>query len=740
MRDTATFTRRTAAVLGAAALAALAIAGTSAAAGTARPQAYATHQRPSLRPAAVPGPQRPMLSGPRQPGLVPRPVPPAVPSAAMAALGGIGQPPLADRSLGAVSCPTASNCLAVGGDDAGLAVGSWQGGAWHELAPIMPANADPAYSQLSAVACPLADRCVVVGHYTITTGHFNTYTLAETWDGTRWQVLNTRSPSGDDHLSGLWCGSPTDCIAVGGDRGLGGSHLTLAEVWHGGQWVTMTTPTPAGTGYNTFLSGVSCTSASWCMAVGQYDSHGTLTLTERWNGHIWQIVPAPGGGLSAVSCLTPSACLAVGGSLAESWDGKTWQVVSPPGPAGLSLAGVTCTTVSHCVAVGNAGGAPVAETWNGARWAQDQVPSPASGGGLSGVSCAGAGHCLAVGGNLAEQWNGTAWRIVRLGRLDSLSGVSCRLITACLTVGSYLNSIDNHVPLAEAGAGTSWRLLPPPAGFISGLGAVSCAAATTCMAVAGSVGESWNGTSWRVSQLPMSAGGLACPSAVACLAVGGDLAASWNGTSWRLLHPAIPAGSNATTLSSVSCTGATSCMAVGQYFTDPHDSYGINLAEEWNGTSWRILRVPEPGQNNYLSAVACRTLSDCTAVGDDNNSTDTFYPFAEHWNGQAWRTQPIAGSDRYLVSVSCAATSRCMATGFYSLVPGYLWSVYQPISEQWDGLAWRAVSVGVSAASLSAVSCTHPAACVAVGQWDNGPALAVQWDGTRWLKLPIKSP
>jgi len=119
------------------------------------------------------------------------------------------------------------------------------------------------------------------------------------------------------------------------------------------------------------LSGVSCTPASACTAVGQSDQ---MPLAEQWNGTSWtaQTPPAPSGAVSAslysVSCTTSVACTAVGyfgngpspdiigdAPLAESWNGSTWTLQTPPNPSQATsgtLTGVSCISPQVCTAVG----------------------------------------------------------------------------------------------------------------------------------------------------------------------------------------------------------------------------------------------------------------------------------------------------------------------------------------------------------------------------------------------------
>jgi hypothetical protein len=95
------------------------------------------------------------------------------------------------------------------------------------------------------------------------------------------------------------------------------------------------------------------------VAVGNY---GRGTLVESWDGTAWSVDPSPTpgtyGGLSGVSCSSARSCTAVGnyshgtGSgtsglslpLAESWDGTAWSVVPAPRPAVAHLYGVACTS------------------------------------------------------------------------------------------------------------------------------------------------------------------------------------------------------------------------------------------------------------------------------------------------------------------------------------------------------------------------------------------------------------
>src|SRR5689334_2425239 len=99
-----------------------------------------------------------------------------------------------------------------------------------------------------------------------------------------------------------------------------------------GWQITPTPPNPHGTqlGAISRLASVSCISASACTAVGEADpassngAHGGFgpgyALVERWNGTAWKIQSAPtpadaqafGPILASVKCISASFCMAVG--------------------------------------------------------------------------------------------------------------------------------------------------------------------------------------------------------------------------------------------------------------------------------------------------------------------------------------------------------------------------------------------------------------------------------------------
>ncbi len=101
------------------------------------------------------------------------------------------------------------------------------------------------------------------------------------------------------------------------------------------------------------------------------------------------------------------------------------------------------------------------------------------------------------------------------------------------------------------------------------------------------------------------------------------------------------------TLSDVSCTSPSRCVAVGPA-VKPAGMSRTTLAEVWNGRRWAVQRTPAILADE-LSSVSCTSARACTAVGGDA---------AERWNGTKWVTQALPMFTRVVV-VSCSAARFC---------------------------------------------------------------------------------
>jgi hypothetical protein len=126
----------------------------------------------------------------------------------------------------------------------------------------------------------------------------NTGSLAQRWNGTRWTIQATPSPAGafSSELLAVSCAAPRACTAVGSFNQTPTRVTSLAETWNGTRWQIQPVPSPADATAS-YLYAVSCTSPHACTATGFYNvrSGEELALAERWNGRTWRIqaTPAP---------------------------------------------------------------------------------------------------------------------------------------------------------------------------------------------------------------------------------------------------------------------------------------------------------------------------------------------------------------------------------------------------------------------------------------------------------------
>ncbi len=340
---------------------------------------------------------------------------------------------------------------------------------------------------------------------------------------TSWSTATAPTLTSGEQLNGVSCPTSTFCAAVGNTEA--SPNQTFIQQWNGTAWTTVTSPSVAAPAVNV-LNGVSCVSASFCVAVGSDASGGhTNNLVEAWNGTAWSIVTSPnpastaGSSLSGVSCASTTFCVAVGNTLdspgvtqALVWNGQNWSLgtpANPPSTTGNFLNGVVCRSTTWCTAVGytgtTGGSTPLIEQWNGTVWTAVSSPAPTGSttNHLSGVACPNTTSCTAVGvtvtggvaTSLVEQWSGTTWSLVTVpsvtgAMFSALTSVSCTGTSSCTAVGVNVSPVNNDVTASLTWNGSTWALLAPqnPAvntgvNNLATLSGVSCVGGQACIAV-----------------------------------------------------------------------------------------------------------------------------------------------------------------------------------------------------------------------------------------------------------------
>jgi hypothetical protein len=552
-----------------------------------------------------------------------------------------------------------------------------------------------------------------------------------------WTVANSANVTlTGGSIESVSCSAASACTAVGSDHNTSGVDVTLAERWNGTAWQREATPNPAGDTTSSVaptLTGVSCPTAAFCVAVGNYQSGFNQTgMADSWNGQSWtaQSFPVPvdsdGWQLFGVSCTSARFCEAAGGyydentgvddSFAASWNGTSWslQTTVNPDPDNFQFEqfnAVSCSSPTFCVAwaSGTAGnpGPTMAEEWNGSSWQTQSLPSSDSDATVNSVSCTSAKFCEAVGPGSAYGWDGSAWTtqtVPESATSGTLLSVSCTSRSYCETVGEYNDSPD-YVPVAAQWNGSAWisQAVPNPAkSTVAELNAVSCVSASSCEA-------------GGYLEVQVTADD---PKA---------LAEGWNGDAWQLQHPVAPPGATDNVLNGISCPSATYCEAVGTHY----DSAGNQdiLAETWNGQKWTIQSTPDPANpygspdDNGLVSVSCVSAQFCEAVG-----AGPTVGLALMWNGTSWTLQSRPGTEDFETqSVSCASSSFCLSTNSIGNV------------DIWDGTSWSAGPALTGLTWVGSVSCLSGTFCEAVGSGASGPQAAM-WNGTSWTVQTVAGP
>lgn len=355
--------------------------------------------------------------------------------------------------------------------------------------------------------------------------------------GPGWRTTVLSSPPGSAVLSftELACPSIAGCVADGSYvHKVNFVPFVMTGLASGRPPVMIRLRMPADAA-TTFVNGLACPSAGYCVAVGSYyTSAGTpygftaTGLDGRW-ARARPLTPPAGsrgiGDIFGVTCTGPGACVAVGDAISSTGlrrpavvaeSGGTWSraaYLSPPRNfargrlADSELSAVACSSAGSCLAVGTYAvrsgllAWPMAAVESGGRWQRArQIPLPADasqdkgtgGGGLLAVSCAPGGPCLAVGGYVPASKAPNHGLVViedhgRLGRTGERPG---QFLGVACNARFCVVSPRNGPALAVSGG--RWRRLPsvqPPTsmagrhGFSLGRENVACFAGGQCVSV-----------------------------------------------------------------------------------------------------------------------------------------------------------------------------------------------------------------------------------------------------------------
>ncbi len=302
---------------------------------------------------------------------------------------------------------------------------------------------------------------------------------------------------------GASCPTPTFCAVAGDENATADNHGAIA---------TSTNPTAGAEAWNFSivdpaapLRGISCPSASLCVAVGP--TGDIVTSTEpAGTAAAWTITPLPGAPqFLGVSC-SVEMCVAVGrgGAIATSAapTAGAWNVTFLAEP--VALHGVSCIASEFCAAVDLAGDIYTTDAPISGAGGWHVTTQPAGLNSLFGISCPSASLCVTGNSeNLLASIDPTGppgtWKAIAPATGFQTTAVSCANRTACVAVDNDGTAISSTDPAGGSSTWTTTKVIP---GTTNGLFAVSCQSPSLCIA-AGSWG--WFMTSTEPLELQQPA-------------------------------------------------------------------------------------------------------------------------------------------------------------------------------------------------------------------------------------------
>lgn len=334
----------------------------------------------------------------------------------------VGQPaPAGTGDLGAVSCANAKRCWAVGvaGPDispppgGATVIAATKNGGISWKAEHVSGGSTP---ELSGVSCPTVTDCMAVGSNGASLpGSGVVVTTSDA--GATWTTAT--APAGALTITSVSCANPADCIVVEND----GTLLSTAQSTNFGQTWQQLGDLPAS-----FLADddLSCMVGGVCLVAGYIPTgtgtgqgQGAVALSVD-GGQSWALATVPSGTgiLQSSACLNVSVCLAAGttsttvsditpahGEILRSDDGgHTWTAAIGPPPVD-DVYGLECPTAEVCAMVGTKWvGNPAVGTGAVAQSVDGGVTFKPSSAAyvpitLTALSCPTPAGCVAVGGD-----------------------------------------------------------------------------------------------------------------------------------------------------------------------------------------------------------------------------------------------------------------------------------------------------------------------------------------------------
>ena len=231
-----------------------------------------------------------------------------------------------------------------------------------------------------------------------------------------------------------------------------------------------------------------------------------------------------------------------------------------------------------------------------------------------------------------------------------------------------------------------------------------------------------------------------------CFAVGigrGGHAAAWSwspGGSWQQMSVHVSASAQ---LTSVSCAGKNSCVALG-HLDGPH-GLPHPVAVQFRGHGgWRQLARPAKATaHTHWMDVSCATADACYALGtmldphDGVGTVDMIWRrSAAHWHRIGGIPKPTDRESLDLTGLSCPATGHCVTVGTASSDNGGGTHLHRAYAARLAHGAWQEIDTHNDQQDPESVVCQTKTLCRIIG--DPGHTATVA--GARWTSETLADP
>jgi photosystem II stability/assembly factor-like uncharacterized protein len=291
----------------------------------------------------------------------------------------------------------------------------------------------------------------------------------------------------------------------------GSNYLALAIMAAGVVVIASPVPASAASMPLTAVTTVSCGSKTHCWAGATY-AKGSAIIATANRGATWSVeyTTSRFDAIAGLDCTSATHCVAIGyrdeGSSAaflETTDGgKVWSTHASPGSLVLAET-LSCANGSDCWAIGLAANrldAAVAHSTDGGRtWASESIPALQTAmNSPFGISCASSTDCLATGEAALTTTNGgKTWRKNTVPDGVPLGPVACPSTTDCFAVFDVTSAVPSNEEtfvFDSTDGGKTWKDVLSHPRHVAGLGGISCSSRATCVAVGYGYTPRRNGT------------------------------------------------------------------------------------------------------------------------------------------------------------------------------------------------------------------------------------------------------